>query len=324
MEPSVATRLKLLGPNLSLTGAIVTLAVGVILPVLLSTGVGIVSLAFAEETSSFVIGILVISFTAAGIGGAVTATILLGRKARTARLQADFLANVTHELRTPLASIRMYAQTLRTGKLDEDQQRTAECLDTIIRETRWLDGMVDSVLTWRTASKDQSVLELRTATVGGAIDDALQRFSGLTSPGEVELTSRFETTASVTHDRRGIAMVLLNLLVNAYRYTRADKRIEVRARDDDGQVRIEVEDNGIGIPLTERSRIFDPFYRIDSRLRSKSSGAGLGLAIARAIVRAHQGDIEVRSKRGEGSCFTVRLPAARPDEAPAEVAKDGE
>ena len=319
MERSVATRLKLLGPNLGLTGVIVTLAVGVILPVVLATGVGIVSLAFSEDTSSFVIGILVISFAAASIGGAVTATVLLGRKARTARLQADFLANMSHELRTPLASIRMYAQTLQTGQLELDPQRTGECLATIIRETRWLDGMVDSVLTWRTASKDQSVLELRTAPLADAVNDALQRFSGLTSPGEVELITQIETEAVVAHDRNGIAMVLLNLLVNAYRYTRADKRIEVRAHDEDGQVLIEVEDNGIGIPLTERHRIFDAFYRVDTRLRSKSSGAGLGLAIVRSIVRAHQGEIDLRSKRGEGSCFTVRLPVAQPDEVPTDA-----
>jgi signal transduction histidine kinase len=108
----VVTRLKKLGPNLSLTGVIVTLAVGVMLPVILSTSVGIVSIALGEKANNLVVGVLVICFAAASIGGAVTATVLLGRKARTARLQSDFLANVSHELRTPLSAIRMYAQTL--------------------------------------------------------------------------------------------------------------------------------------------------------------------------------------------------------------------
>ncbi len=112
----VVTRLKKLGPNLSLTGVIVTLAVGVMLPVVLLTSVGIVSIALGERTNNLVVGVLVICFAVASIGGAVTATVLLGRKARTARLQADFLANVSHELRTPLSAIRMYAQTLRTPK----------------------------------------------------------------------------------------------------------------------------------------------------------------------------------------------------------------
>ncbi len=119
----VVTRLRKLGPNLSLTGVIVTLAVGVILPVILSTSVGIVSIALGERANNLVIGVLVICFAVASIGGAVTATVLLGRKARIARLQADFLANVSHELRTPLSAIRMYAQTLQTGRL---QERTGE------------------------------------------------------------------------------------------------------------------------------------------------------------------------------------------------------
>jgi len=135
----VVTRLKKLGPNLSLTGVIVTLAVGVILPVVLSTSVGIVSIALGEKANNLVnnlvVGVLVICFAVASIGGAVTATVLLGRKARTARLQSDFLANVSHELRTPLTAIRMYAQTLQHGRLREDPQKVEECLDTIVRET---------------------------------------------------------------------------------------------------------------------------------------------------------------------------------------------
>ena len=186
----MVTRLRKLGPNLSLTGVIVTLAVGVILPVILSTSVGIVSIALGEKANNLVIGVLVICFAVASIGGAVTATVLLGRKARTARLQADFLANVSHELRTPLSAIRMYAQTLQTGRLREDPQKIEECLATIVRETEWLETMVDRVLTWRSAAKDRLVLELHIAPVAGAVQTALDRFSLLIAPGEVELYYR--------------------------------------------------------------------------------------------------------------------------------------
>lgn len=316
----VVTRLKKLGPNLSLTGVIVTLAVGVMLPVVLLTSVGIVSITLGERTNNLVVGVLVICFAVASIGGAVTATVLLGRKARTARLQADFLANVSHELRTPLSAIRMYAQTLQNQRLREDPQKTRKCLDTIVRETEWLETMVDRVLTWRSAAKDRLVLELRIAPVLTTVQKALDRFSLLTAPGEVELTTAVSTTAPVAHDANAIVTVLLNLLINAYKYTGADKQIEVRAFDESGEVVLEVEDNGIGIPLTDRRRIFEPFFRSDDRLRARSSGAGLGLAITQTLVKAHHGTIDVTSHEGRGTCMTVRLPVASPNATEADSA----
>jgi len=309
----VVTRLKKLGPNLSLTGVIVTLAVGVMLPVILSTSVGIVSIALGEKANNLVVGVLVICFAVASIGGAVTATVLLGRKARTARLQSDFLANVSHELRTPLTAIRMYAQTLQHGRLREDPQKVEECLDTIVRETEWLETMIDQALTWRSAAKDRVVLELHIEPVAGAVERALDRFSLLVAPGEVDLTAEVTTTAPLAHDSNGIVTVLLNLLINAYKYTGEDKRIAVRAFDRTEEVVLEVEDNGIGIPPKDRRRIFEPFYRTDDRLRAKSSGAGLGLAITKALVIAHGGTIEAHSREGKGTRMTVRLPVTPPD-----------
>lgn len=312
----VVTRLRKLGPNLSLTGVIVTLAVGVVLPVILSTSVGIVSIAMGERANNLVIGVLVICFAVASIGGAVTATVLLGRKARTARLQADFVANVSHELRTPLSAIRMYAQTLRTGRLREDPERTDECLATIIRESEWLETMIERVLTWRSAAKDRLVLELQPGSVADAVQAALDRFALLVAPGEVELTVEVSTTAPVAHDPNGIVTVLLNLLINAYKYTGTDKRIVVRAFDDADAVVLEVEDNGIGIPPGDRERIFEAFYRSDDRLSGTSSGAGLGLAISKTMIDAHGGAIEVDSSEGRGTRMTVRLPVD-PNDVPA-------
>ena len=314
----MVTRLKNLGPNLSLTGVIVTLAVGVILPVVLSTSVGIVSIALGEKTNNLVMGVLVICFAVASIGGAVTATVLLSRKARTARLQSDFLANVSHELRTPLSAIRMYAQMLQTGRLREDPQQVEKSLDTIVRETEWLETMIDQALTWRSAARDRVVLELHIEPVVGAVNRALERFSLLTAPGEVELTTEVSTTAPVAHDPNGIVTVLLNLLINAYKYTGEDKQISVRAFDQGSEVILEVEDNGIGIPSKDRSKVFEPFFRIDDRLRAQSSGAGLGLAISKALILAHGGTIEVESEVRRGSTFRVIFPGkiAGPQEIP--------
>jgi len=304
----IVTRLKKFGPNLSLTGVIVTLVVGVILPVVLSTSVGIVSIALGEKTNNLVMGVLLICFAVASIGGAVTATVLLSRKARTARLQSDFLANVSHELRTPLTAIRMYAQMLQTGRLREDPKKVAESLETIVRETEWLETMIDQALTWRSSAKDRVVLELHIEPLAGAVNRALERFSLLTAPGEVELTADVTTGAPVAHDSNGIVTVLLNLLINAYKYTGEDKRIAVRAFDRADEVVLEVEDNGVGIPSEDRRRVFEPFFRTDDRLRARSSGAGLGLAISKSLVLAHGGTIEAQPCEGQGTRMTVCLP----------------
>jgi two-component system phosphate regulon sensor histidine kinase PhoR len=300
-------RLKL---NLNLTGVIVTLAVGVLLPVLLSTAVGIVSLVFAKDTGGIVTGVLVICFAVATIGSALVALVLTSRKARLARSQADFVANVSHEFRTPLSAIRLYAQTLQSGKLDDDPEQTRNCVATILRETEWLELMVDRVLTWRASSKDMMSLQLERRPVTRAVDRAIERFRGMIPPGEVILSSETESDISVEHDDRAIQTVMLNLLTNAYKYTGKTKEIRVTVSDDEGQVVITVTDNGIGISALDKERIFQPFYRAGEEHREGASGAGLGLAIVNDLVAKHKGTITVDSERGEGATFSIHLPVA--------------
>ena len=128
------------------------------------------------------------------------------------------------------------------------------------------------------------------------------------APGEVNLSVRIDSSAPVRHDRHGISTVMLNLLINAYKYTKQDKEISVRVTDRDGRVAISVEDNGIGISKKEVRRIFDPFYRVDSSLRGESTGAGLGLAIVQHLVKTHKGEMLVESREGRGSKFIILLP----------------
>jgi two-component system phosphate regulon sensor histidine kinase PhoR len=288
----------------------VTLSVGVLLPVILSTTVGIVALVIGTSTKELLIGILVVSFTAAAAGGSIIAVVLLGRRARLARLQSDLLANVSHELRTPLAAIRMYAQTLESGLLEKDPESTRESLATIVRETERLEATVERVLTWRSLARDRDAIDLRPGAVGGAVEDALARFRRMVAPGEVALDVDVASELEVSHDRDALGRVVLNLLVNAYKYTGDRKRIRVAARDVGGRVEITVEDDGIGIPAEDLERVFEPFYRVDSRSPGGAAGAGLGLAIVRQVVRLHGGEVTAASEPGRGSLFTVRLPMA--------------
>ncbi|MBW2264054.1 MAG: HAMP domain-containing histidine kinase [Deltaproteobacteria bacterium] len=289
--------------TLSLTGAIVAITVGVLVPVLLSTTVGIVAIAIGESSADLVLGILVICLAAGAIGGGVAATVLLGRRARIARLQSDLLANVTHELRTPLAGIRLHAQTLQS---DIDPEHREECVNSIVRETVWLEAMIDRVLTWRTASKDWALLDLTREPVGDVLAAAASRFRKMIDPDEVDFAVDLETSAAVEHDHRALMSIILNLLVNAYKYTGDEKKIRLAARDESDEVVITVEDNGPGIPRRQHKRIFEPFHRADN----SRSGAGLGLAIVHHQVEAHKGSITVDSVKGEGSTFSIRLPVA--------------
>tara|TARA_R110002096_G_scaffold206192_3_gene392309 strand:+ start:4696 stop:5577 length:882 start_codon:yes stop_codon:yes gene_type:complete len=288
----------------------VTLAVGVLLPVLLSTAVGIVALVLAKDTGGIVTGVLVISFAVATIGSALVALVLTGHKARLARSQADFVANVSHEFRTPLSAIRLYAQTLQSGKLADDPEQTANCLATILRETEWLDVMVDRVLTWRASSKGMMPLNLECRPVTCVVDKALERFRGMIAPGEVTLTSETESHTNVEHDEHALHTVVLNLITNAYKYTGKEKEIRVSVRDLEDEVIIEVTDNGIGISAQDQRRIFQPFYRAKDEHREGASGTGLGLAIAHNLVSRHKGTITVESEVGKGTTFSIHLPAA--------------
>jgi signal transduction histidine kinase len=268
-------------------------------------------LVIARDAGGIVIGVLVISFTAAAAGSALITVVLTGKKARLARRQADFVANVSHEFRTPLSAIRLYTQTLQSGKLAGDPEQAAQCLATILRETEWLDVMIDRVLTWRASSHDMLPLEMRTGSVSQAVNDAVERFRAMVPPDEMAFSALVESRVPVRHDPGALNAVVLNLLTNAYKYSGDHRQIELRTRDEeDGQVSIAVRDNGIGLTPAEVKRVFQPFYRARSQDAEDTSGAGLGLAIARYLVSRHNGTLIVDSCKGRGSTFTIRLPAA--------------
>ncbi len=303
-------RPKRLRLNLSLTSVIVLLAAGVLLPVMLSTAVGIVAIILARDSGGIITGVLVLCFTTAAAGSALIAVVLTAQKARLARLQADFLANVTHELRTPLSAIRLYAQTLQSDLFSRDPEEAAKCVATILRETEWLDVTLNRVLTWRASARGVLPLEMVDSTVSQAIEDAVERFRAMLRPDEVALSVDVDTEYVVHHDPTALGAVVLNLLTNAYKYTHADKQIKLSVRDESESVALTVRDNGIGLAPSETKHIFRPFYRIRPRDRSATGGIGLGLAIARELVNRHNGTIDVTSREGKGTTFVIHLPRA--------------
>ena len=331
MATPVSAKLKRINRQTRMTGPMVALSIGVIMPVFLSTSVGILLLVLGRSSISLLFGILVICFTSAAIGGAIVVVILLGRRARIARLQADLLANVSHELRTPLAAVRMYTESLLSGLLRDDPARTEESLRLILQQTEWLEAMIERVLTWRMAARDRDVLEMQTGSIRPAAEESVQRFIRMTPPSEAGLTAEITTVLPVRHDKRAIGEIIAiqdaddvsapglrsrRAAPTAYKYTPLHKQIRLAVFDEDGRVVITVQDNGIGIPRPALKKIFDPFFRVDNGLRSKAPGAGLGLAIVRHMVKLHEGEILVESEPGKGSLFIVRLPAAREEDPP--------
>ena len=296
--------------NLDLTSVIVIVAVGVLLPVLLATAAAIVALFFAREAGGIITVGLVISFAVTAMGSGLITVVLTGKKMRLARRQADFIAGMSHELRTPLSAIRLYTQTLQSGHVADDPAKTAECLQTILRETEWLDVMLDRVLTWRAASRDMLPLTMKSQPVNHAVQDAVARFRSMVPRDEVTLRCSGESTRQVQHDSRALNTVVLNLLTNAYKYTGADKLIDVRVFDERTAVLIDVHDNGVGMTPAQLKHVFKAFYRVETDDGVKSSGAGLGLAIARHLIERQSATIEASSEQGVGSTFTIRFPVA--------------
>ncbi len=290
---------------------IILLAVGVLLPVMLSTVAGIVAIVFAEDAGGIVTGVLVICFTAAAAGSALVAVVLMARKARLARLQSDFIANVTHELRTPLTNIRLRTQTLLSGLIAHDPTLTADCLSTILRETEWLEAMVDKVLTWRASAGEMLAFNPVVQTVSQAVSQAVDRFQSMVQAGNIDFSIADNSRLKVRHDVRALSSVMLNLLTNAYKNTGPNKRISIVLRDETGAVIITVSDNGVGLSPADTEHIFEPFYRVPQRNGGDAGGIGLGLAIARYIVTRHGGSIRAANSDDDGAVFTIRLPAAR-------------
>ncbi len=251
-------------------------------------------------------GFLVMAFTA--LIAAVVGRHLL-RQLRLTRLKNDFIATVSHELKTPLSSTRVLVDTLLAGNY-RNQEQAAEYLQLIARENERLSRLIDNFLSFSRMERDRRAFELTdlepAEIVAAAADVVRSRFESHDCRFDVDTAPDLPAVAG---DRDALITVVLNLLDNAYKYSDNDRRITLRTYAADGHVCFEVQDNGIGMSKRATRRVFDRFYQVDSSLARSAEGCGLGLSIVKFIVDAHGGTVEARSEPGKGSTFTVRLPA---------------
>ena len=239
----------------------------------------------------------------AGIAG-----FAVSRQLRLQELRSTSVATVAHELRTPLASMRLLVDTLREGRCRTEEQRR-EYLDLIAAENLRLSRLTDNFLTHSRLDRGQHAFTFAPVAVRGVIDAAVAVLRAkLQAPGCDFTLDVVEPLPDLLADRDGLHTVLTNLLENALKYTGDEKQITLRVRSTAERVVFTIADNGVGLTRAERKQIFEPFFQADQKLSRAREGCGLGLAIVREIVEAHRGTVAVESEPGQGSAFIVTLP----------------
>ncbi len=247
---------------------------------------------------------------------AITAAITVGRQIALHELKATSVATVAHELRTPLASMRMLVDTLREGRYRGESQ-LQEYLDMVASENLRLSRLIDNFLTLSRLERNEHAITLQPTSVHEIIEQAVHAMRAkLEVPGCHFTYDAGESLPDILADRDAMVVVLGNLLDNAVKYTGDEKRIDLRARDASGRVFISIQDNGIGLSKSERKNVFRRFYQVDQKLSRSRGGCGLGLALVQHIVEAHGGRVDVNSQLGRGTTFTVSVPIAKTEEKP--------
>jgi len=239
--------------------------------------------------------------------GAVVAARDTTELTRVADMRRDFVANVSHELKTPLAAIRGYAETMRDGALDEPPT-ARRFTERILNQCHRLQELLDDLLTLSRLEGVAPSLELEPIDLQAVVRRTVEMLSPAAREKRVEIEVEETPVAPLHGDADGMERLLVNLLDNAIKYNRPEGRVVVRLSAVDGHAVLEVSDTGIGIPPESIPRIFERFYRVDKGRAREEGGTGLGLAIVKHVAQAHGGQVEVESRLGRGSTFRVRLP----------------
>jgi signal transduction histidine kinase len=230
------------------------------------------------------------------------------RDIAVSNLRSQFVSSVSHELKTPLTAIRMFAETLRM-RPEGDPAARAEYLDTIVNESERLSRLVDNVLDFSKIEQGRKLYHFQPTSITSVIDSVVRAARYPLGQAGIELRVAAEDALPpVAADSDALQQAVLNLLTNAMKYSAGRRQIDLDVRRDLDAVVIAVRDYGVGISAEHRQRIFERFYRVPSLENQRVPGAGLGLTLVAHIAKAHGGEVLVDSQPGAGSLFSLRLP----------------
>lgn len=225
------------------------------------------------------------------------------------QMRTDFAANVTHELKTPLTSIRGFVETLKAGAI-EDPETAKYFLSIIETESDRLYRLINDILSVSSMESGRRRLSTERLSLGQYAQEVCEFLRGAAREKNIELTVEADENSFIQANKDHLKQLLINLVENAVKYTLEGGQVCVRVQRDGEQVKLLVRDTGIGIEQEHISRLFERFYRVDKGRSRAMGGTGLGLAIVKHIVQEMGGRIDVESKIGEGTQFTVQIPAA--------------
>ncbi len=265
----------------------------------------------AARTLRFMLGSLIgLLVLAIGVGGWLIVADLK-RQLALARQKTDFVSNVSHELKTPLTSIRMFAELLAEGRVS-DPHKSRSYLNIISAEASRLTRLINNVLDFSRIERGEKKYNFQTCDLTALVRETVQAYRPHLESGGFSFQANVpDQPALIRGDRDALAQVMVNLLSNAEKYSNGQKEItlDIQAqREPLPHVDVRVLDRGTGVPEESREKIFEQFYRAHDSLSSGIQGSGLGLTLARQIARAHGGDVLYQPREGGGSCFVLRLP----------------
>ncbi len=246
-------------------------------------------------------------------GGVVALLRDITERKKLEEMRSEFVANVSHELRTPLTSIKGFAETLLEGALEEPAvaRRFLEIID---KETERLSRLIDELLNLSKLENQKTVPNWQPLNMAALIERVVDIFQPRASEKNQNIYVDLpDDLPEVQGDPDMLSQVLINLIDNAVSYTQCGGEIRITASVKGGEMKVDVSDNGIGIPPESLPRIFERFYRVDKARSREHGGTGLGLSIVKHIVDAHGGSVQVESKVGVGSTFSFVLPLKKPE-----------
>ncbi len=241
------------------------------------------------------------------LGGVLLIFVFWGKQARLNRLQSNFVSSVSHELKSPLASIQLYLETMKLQKVSPEEAQ--DFVDMMLTDTERLSSLIDNILEASGADPKGLRLHFQSVELKPFLDEVLEGHQRRLAEKGIQVNLDVEDCPALQIDKRAMKMVFNNIIGNALRYSQDGGLLTVRVRKNGKFCNIDFIDSGIGLSEKDCKKVFGKFYRVQNKETHNIEGAGLGLYITREIVKNHKGKIKVFSAgQDQGSTFTLSLP----------------